>query len=712
MGHRATDEKSLRGAGRGLGSGQDIVPAIGHLGRLLMLATLVGLVAGVGGCGSDDGPSSRRGPAFSGVGVADPSETSPAPPPPANAQPPGAPAAPEQAPGSPENTSPDADGEQANDGPTHGAQANGGETDSTSTDDGQSDAEAENGDQAKTDEPRERPEDVAEWIKEDYFSARAENDPKLLEAVRYLGEQFVGNTNVAAGLAALLPPPKVEPDEPKEGQPQQPPGGQRDAKPLIEAIVAALGANGTDAARTVLEQVLAGKVATDDEQTAISAVLSVLVKNVSPQNEEVLFRLLTEPEKLRPQADGQTSAEQLRERTLAAVTPVASDQLRTRLAGYLVQPTTSDSTRGVLGKFLEEDRIENLGAQLVLCLGDKTPEETKAKLQTYFTAYSSRTLAEVLGLPAGASTGPTGRGGNTQPGQEDPELPYRLAGQLWNAQWVAEVERRLAALESLEGQKELLGLAGTIPADSTRSIMLQVMQKYFDDGPKHVEATGLSKDLVGDPGLVALTKLLMRDSASSANIRSKELRDQFMQTSESWKGFSDGLVETWCERLQAAAQARADGQPNPPKPAAEAAGAMPIAVHADADVKAIYHAVWPDDLAGKLSGVSPDPMQLHYVRLEGKAQYKITVGFYRRQVKPRARDARQIQNVDWLESLRTNAQTGRLSSIDVRITRTEAKDTSSTTTSTARKGADEIELEDLIIEVLAVEIMTPATSGG
>jgi len=144
------------------------------------------------------------------------------------------------------------------------------------------------------------PDDVAKWKKEDYYRARRENSPKLLDAVVRLGEKARGSAPAAQGLTDLLKPlPPAEP--PAAGVP---PGAATPSAPkllgLVEKIVAALGNNGTEPARATLEQILAGTLTTDDDKVAVEAALKALAAHPCAENNAILFRVLTAPEALRP----------------------------------------------------------------------------------------------------------------------------------------------------------------------------------------------------------------------------------------------------------------------------------------------------------------------------------------------------------------------------------------------------------------------------
>ena len=113
------------------------------------------------------------------------------------------------------------------------------------------------------------PDDVSKWEKGDFVRARQENNPKILEAVAYLGEKFPGSVPVAQGLADLLKTPNPLDPNATSYATNPVPG-------LIEATIDALGKNGSQAARQTLMQILSGKFTTDDDRAAVEAVLKAL----------------------------------------------------------------------------------------------------------------------------------------------------------------------------------------------------------------------------------------------------------------------------------------------------------------------------------------------------------------------------------------------------------------------------------------------------
>ena len=106
---------------------------------------------------------------------------------------------------------------------------------------------------------------------------------------------------------------------------------------LVEAIVTALGNNGTRLARDSLQRILAGTLATDDDRVAAEMAIRALAAHGCPENDALLLRVLIAPEELRtPEHQGVWPARELRTRAIELIRPAASFELRTRAAESLV----------------------------------------------------------------------------------------------------------------------------------------------------------------------------------------------------------------------------------------------------------------------------------------------------------------------------------------------------------------------------------------
>ena len=281
-----------------------------------------------------------------------------------------------------------------------------------------------------------RPEAVADWRPEDFHSAKVEADPKLLAAVTYLGDAFVGNEGAAELLIKLL---AAEP-RPAGAASQSPAGrsgrggrggrgrGSRGGRSrssssmlqvspdVAQAIIASLGKNNTPPAREALVKLLKGEQASPlRQQDVVIEVIRVLAASASPVNEDLLYRLVTEPEKEvgvpaqdatadDPSSGGDTprvsiDPEAMRQTVLTQLESTASSKLRERIATYLDDPQVPIEVAQPLEQFLGRDNPHNFAAQIVLYKNKHTEPATKQNLQTYFTKGNIQAVEHLLGIP-------------------------------------------------------------------------------------------------------------------------------------------------------------------------------------------------------------------------------------------------------------------------------------------------------------------------
>jgi hypothetical protein len=454
--------------------------------------------------------------------------------------------------------------------------------------------------------------DVTKWKGDDYNRARQEKHPKLLEAVVRLGEKFLGNEAAAKHLIDLLKPLPVEkaaekpaqkpplptptlpprPHAPTPSQggpmlapppPSMPPNGPgttpntpanrswtpADLTKLVEAVIEALGCNGSDPAHGALEHILAGSLATDDDKAAVEAAIKTLVGHPGGQNDALLLRVLTAPEALRPAArQGPWSAKDMKAKAFELVKPAASAELRTKLAENMVNSHARIDTSDPVGELLLAPSLLNCNAQLAFYKNKDTSlgKEVKIKLEQQLAAYSSMALARCLGvptenLPGGSGiptppsrpTGPPGmhlgsgpgdtRRPNPGPGpgpmpgpmapptpstpisteelakSADADLCSEFAKQFWSEQVRDQLEPDLLKLSALEKQPHLVLLAATIPQDSTRAALYKMLhtnkEKHWYEGPKGLEAAGAIDQMLADPALLVILKKLKRTESQS-----------------------------------------------------------------------------------------------------------------------------------------------------------------------------------------------------
>ncbi len=603
-------------------------------------------------------------------------------------------------------------------------------------------SEAEGDQQAEPEVPP-LPEDLSQWKPDDFRRARREGDAKLVEAVEQLAPRSIGNDVVVPLLTELLAPPVIEePEEPEENQeaeqPEETPRrGQRRltqttaSRPnaisgLAEAVVAALAINNTEAARNILEQVVTGKFTAEAEETkVVEATLKALAAQQTPANEELLFRILTAAEAFRPSsgraamprargaASGEPlSAEWLRSQVLAELEQAASVALRAKLAAFLAQPTTPLAWRAEMGKFLLEPDVANLGAQFVMYQSDAIDQETRAKIEQHFADRSARAMQAVLGVPqtesntgrnmrVGRGVAPSSRRTVEPEAVPDPDLPFQLARQLWGERCTTVFIRQLEDFGRRDDKGHLLALCATMPVDSVRSALLRALKDSL--GPDLIEKSGIPNSLVSDPGFLLVVKSLDREEPQNSAAQRSGRRGGQPGTGrtgdnlgQAWMQFSETLVRSWCERLDAAALINAE--------AARLAGKnpkellrledLPIELHEGGQegIRAAYHLVVPGPLSDKLSGAAVGPMRIQYVRIQERTSMKRMLGYYRRVA--RVRDGRPISDGLWIDTYRSTDAPGVRCSLDILI---HAPD---------KQGARDLDLdteETLVIELLSVE---------
>lgn len=636
------------------------------------------------------------------------------------------------------------------------------------------------------------PNEVMKWKKPDYYRARKENHPKLLEAVAYLGEKFRGSDPAAQGLTDLLKPlPPEEPaaasaaspapgqppapgQAPAPGQPQMRPGqpqvipgqpqvtpGQPQAAPgqtqpqahprnpadnakLVEAIIAALGENGSETARRTFEQVLSGKLTTDDDKVAVEATLKTLVAHPCLENDMLLLRVLMTPEAMRPaDREGPWPAKELWTKAFELSKQAASPELRAKLAEALAERLSKLPPNDPIREFLLAQDPLNGIAQAVLYEKASSVKELRLKLEQQLADYSALALGRLLGIPEGKETGSSGfepgtpaaarpavrPGGSTAsaPTKDDPTLAPQLAGVLWSEKFRTLVETPLADMKSLERQTNLIVLAATIPHDSTRVALARLLRKRWNDGPKLLETAGLFDRVITDPALQILLKLSPRkDSKAKAGKQGQpparqppaattgkmaevaKANQKKEQAEQDWLGASSKLTAVSFKRFHAAALAKERADEGAGKPAGKpAAPILPEDLELNEGAKPVtsYHMLWPDDVAGKISGEKPSFLEIFYVRAEELNRPRKAVSYYARQLQTRVADARTIDNkAIWIDGMRADSQSERRRSMDVWITRADNK--------AGEVGSDatrDDEETDLIIEVLVIEIKDPVT---
>ncbi|MBN1393889.1 MAG: hypothetical protein JW959_02575 [Pirellulales bacterium] len=620
------------------------------------------------------------------------------------------------------------------------------------------------------------PDDVAKWDREHYFRARREGDPKLLEAIACLCKKYPHKDTVANGLTQLLKPLETEepaekadeekktpdnPDDPssKPGKPSpKPQAPKRDKLPgLVEAIVAALGNNGSPPARKTIEGILAGTFKTEDDKAAVEAALKALSAHPCEENDSLMCRVLTKSAELRPyDRQGPWSEKEFQAKAFELAKKSASGRLRLKLAQAVVELGVALNPKDPMHEFLLASDPLNCSAQLAFYEKGRLTPELKTRIEEQFLEYGSLAMSGYLAIPekldqplsqAGAQDAradkpdgliggfelPDDPLGKSKPKPDDPADPAvksgveekgpekedpapQIAAGLWSAKFRALLEPKLSvgAADSLEKQAKLVLLAGTIPQDSTRVALNKLLRERWKEGPKALETAGLTDKVVADPGLLTLIKMLPRsDPKSSAqganratrptggkiNKRIEEaLKEQKLK--EEWMDFSAKLVPLWCKRFHAAAVVRQNESEN-----SDAKTAAPLKLpegfelSPHARVSASYRLRWPEEAPPEIAALNVGPLEVYYIRVEEMNTPRKATAYYCRQAELRSSDARTIDKVVWLDSVRIGSQKDRRRSLDVLITPPEHY----VPADNPRKEDE----TDLVVEIISIEINDP-----
>jgi len=428
------------------------------------------------------------------------------------------------------------------------------------------------------------------------------------------------------------------------------------------------------------------------------------------------------------------------------------------------------------------------------------------------------------GMPGGAYPGMPGAPGGTVAGlsrlsvvelakqyAKDPDLAYRVGRQLWGSVFLPLALEKLDALPSIQKGAPEIMLASTVPLDSVRARLHQVLMKHHAEGPRALEAAGLAGVVTTDPGLLVVLKALPRKDLEPEKLTAlqryrREARDRGAgqgattppgqdpkkakgagaakkgrtakpQPGEAgseapgvpmpggpmagpdgsgapmggpqggqgpeyqWMDASEKLARAMCEWFAAAAAAAAK------KGIEVSEDLRPIEIPSSANVVAEYHFSWPKDLAKAdgLAGVSPDPMMIHYIRMEQKTSPRKVFAYFRTGNRILRPAEHPVANGFWMESFRPVPGTDRQRSVDIFVTKKElaAKEKPGAEAGAApgmpgpggypgmpgpgeamsgppgvpgpggmqpgqRDPAEKDEVGDLVVEILAVEVKSPA----
>jgi hypothetical protein len=509
-----------------------------------------------------------------------------------------------------------------------------------------------------------RPVDLGRWSPEDFHAARRENDPRLIDAVAYLGRHFATKEG-AEFLAKLLEPPALDPAARRA--PATP--------PLIEAVVAALMSNGTATAQEILGRLVAGTQETVEPELAAAAALKALMQRPGKAKEDLLFSVITFPEQTVATDRKAVDRSKLRAVALQWVKASASEAFRLRLANAMIAADTPPAAYEQIWGALSDARVENLAAQIAIYRSDRVPDRGKEPLERQFAEQSRGELRRLLGCVPPDQLHPASDGVDATGGS------YRAAELLWDPSFVRLVEMRLRAAEGSEQGLRLFWLACTIPNSAMRATVLQSMEQYWDEGPKRVEPLAASEESLPEPGFLLLVKQLPRKEvrAAAAAVDSnagegggvsrlpagkaakfaaaRQAKDRQDRIGQQWLGLCERLAQTMCRQFRTAALGRPDAEQVPAD--------FPVKLPPNMAVAAAHHAEWSEEFPRSLGKLHLPPLRVYYVRIERKARPDKVAAYFRHQLPSAVRHV--SDHGVWFDDFNLDKRRGNMRSVDVFI---------------------------------------------
>ncbi len=479
--------------------------------------------------------------------------------------------------------------------------------------------------------------------------------------------------------------------------------GERDAPtPAVEAITIALARNGTASARRTLTALLAGTLSGVDDQSATVAALRALAMHPSEENDRLRAQAVFEPEKLRAVGPRQMAPENLRQQAVSAIVEHGRSNIRLLAARRFVEPLCPPEARKLLAPVWLRPHFENLEAYVFLRERPEIDPQVRAHILRCLVDWSGRAIRHFLGI---AAWEPPVEADKAE--RPDPELPYRIARQLWNADLARLIDARRTTVRSMEEARDWVLLAATVPRSDVRSRLSRVLERRWEEGPPvAMPSAGFSREtVVMEPGILAVLKNARRNRPAANQTAARPLGNAGQKhpklqrpAKDPWLDFEEAILRDFCQRFAEAAALpnRAAEAEKPASGNDEGEVSLPVPLHPRAEVVAQYRVRWPGNHAAKLASIAPEPMEVSYVRIEQKARPMSVRGHYERTLK--GQKMHPVNDGVWLETL-LPAGDGSMHSIDVLLSRANPK-----------ADAPPDEVQEITVEILSVAVAAMETA--
>ncbi len=523
--------------------------------------------------------------------------------------------------------------------------------------------------------PPPRPEDFSQWRDRDYLAARSEGDPRLVQAVEARAKAPQGNMAEAELLRSLLasPPPQTNGDD--EAVARSGAAWTAISGPLVRAVVAALAANNTDAARQTLGQIAAGEFPSADSRSsadlhsAVDTALAALVRRQTAECDQLVVQILAESRLAGGPSTPPRQSGPLGRDALAALQSGASPRLRKLLAEACLGPSMPAAQRELFLKVLLEPNPLNLEAQVMVYQGPVTDAATRGTLEKQWAASCADALRMFLGFAS------------RQPGAAPlpPDWHEQVAARLWDPRLAAFLDLEHQAMVKLADRPSAIALAAAIPTTAMRTRLRRTLVRHWHEGPQTIRAACLTANGQTEPGFLAVLKSAAAENWGGKPVRPRTGRPgpdaetrtgdrERSRPGDEWTRLIGEIVRDYCRRCHLAALAEAaaarKGGTAAPRDRATPDAALPL--HPGAAVRAENHVDWPGALGARLPQLAGDGWRLDYVRIEERTRLAKPLAYYRRQLK--SASERALVDGLWLDGWSEPVGEGRARSIDVLMT--------------------------------------------
>jgi hypothetical protein len=528
------------------------------------------------------------------------------------------------------------------------------------------------------------PAELEAWNDGDFLLARLTDDRRLVAALDERAAHPQQTTAEAEMLAALLRP---------DPSGMLPMGlvkklAKKNVSPpsalLVKAVVLALVANDTPAARHTLAAMLQGEFAAGPSRELPATAAAALLRAGSAACEEPVLQAALAPAAHGVQAitynEGVATA--TGGNLVGSLRQYASSRLRKRLADGLFQDSVSAAQRSALLAMLTDASLVNLPAQTVLYANPGLERTERIKLEKHFAAVSSTALATLMKL-----------GDKKQsPTLASIDMSGRIGGLLWNNNVIEELAQQHRGAESLANLDMAVALATTIPADAMRSGLRRFLMRHWSEGPKAI-TTAAADQVHAEPGLIAVLKSIARETAANKTVAPPHFGKPRTgggddARANDWEAHLQTLLEDYCRRCWQAGLSSGTAAPLS-RDARQAAGL--VALPSDSKIACAYHVDWPGEHAAALPEAARGVWQLDYVRIETRARPSRPVMYFRRSLKHLVEHP--VPRGLWMDGFSETASEGRSRSTDVFVRLVDAG-----------KSPNPNEEQELTVEILSVDV--------